>query len=512
MSQDRQDWQPDGRTMRYIVHHLIEGGVDEDLAWKVYDEHVDKAPDEPSLQLMAASRGVTALRDLGALWRQEREQWWVRKPSGVWASEEVEEVDAALYNALGRAFSRRFSASLASSVKTLLRPDMAQSAKVFDRDPWLLGVDNGIVDLRTGQLLVDEAEHYITRCAPVRFVPGAVSEEWVKHVDDLFDGDEEVAHCYHKQIGAALVGDAQTEKPQVYVCLVGPQGGGKGEAGHTLLAVLGSHAEALRSQDFVEGNDRHTQWLTSVRGARLAIVEEMKGKTLDVALLKSLSGGDTVIANEMRMADSKWVPTHTLFFSSNVEPDFGNDPEGQRRRYVPLPTGPERWEDDTDGMYARKLRSNLEGILAWCIDGTRLWLEEDGGGRIVLPTKVTDLRDGNIAGHDQAEQFIADEVHIFGAGDDGDVREYKCHRAQVRKVFAGWLIKKGDVTPLAQKDQRLTQVYNRLSQMRGVNVGQPSIVGIGQSDGWFGARVVIERDRDGSIIEWSSEPPYKEEQ
>ncbi len=462
-----------------------------------------------SLHLKAAQVGQRALANLGALWRQERGEWWVRKPSGVWAPEEVEEIDAALINDLGTTFSEKFSSSLVSSVKTLLRPAMAQSAKVFDRDPWLLGCENGIVDLHTGRLLDDDAEHYITRCSPVQYVPGAVSQEWVKHIDMLFDGDEEVAHCYHKQIGAALVGDSQTEKPQVYVCLVGPQGGGKGEAGHTLLAVLGSHAEALRSQDFVEGNDRHTQWLTSVRGARVVIVEEMKGKTLDVALLKSLSGGDTVIANEMHKADSKWVPTHTLFFSSNVEPDFGNDPDGQRRRYVPLPTGPERWEDD-DGMYARRLRSNLEGILAWCIEGTRMWLEEDGGGRIALPTKVTDLRDSNIAGHDQAEQFIAETVHVFDPKtDDGDVRDYKCHRAQVRQAFAGWLIGKGDVVPLAQKDQRLTQVYNRLSQTRGVSVGQPSINGIGQSDGWFGARVVLERDH-GTIIEWSSEPPYKE--
>jgi putative DNA primase/helicase len=236
-------------------------------------------------------------------------------------------------------------------------------ASSFDRDPWLLGVNNGIADLRTGDLVNDDAEHYVTRTSPIDYVQRAESPAWLAHIESVFDGDTDVAHCFQKQIGAALVGDAETLKPQVLLQLLGPSGGGKGLATHTLRWVLGSHAASLRAQDFTDGADRHPQWMTRLRGARLAVVEEMKGKTLDVGLLKQLSRGDSVVANEMRMADKEWVPTHTLIFTSNTAPDFGNDPDGMRRRYVPLPTGPERWGDDTDGTYARRLRVDAEGIL-----------------------------------------------------------------------------------------------------------------------------------------------------
>ena len=277
----------------------------------------------PSFQAQATAHAAAALVSK-AVWRQDCGAWWIKQPSGVWAPEAVEEVGADIADAIYDRWPDKLGSSLVSSVKSLLAYSLAKSPSIFDRDPWLLGVDNGIVDLRTGELITG-GEHYITRSSPIEYVPGSVSKTWLAHIEMLFDGDAELAHCFQKLIGASLVGDAETQKPQFFVCLVGQSGGGKGLTTHTLRWVLGSNAATLRSQDFTDGADRHTQWLTRLRGARIAVVEELKGKALDVALLKMLSGGDSVVANEMRQADKEWTPSHTLVFTSNTAPDFGDD-------------------------------------------------------------------------------------------------------------------------------------------------------------------------------------------
>ena len=50
---------------------------------------------------------------------------------------------------------------------TLVRPDVAIAPAEFDRDPWLLNVQNGTIDLRTGSLQEHRRSDYITKLAEV---------------------------------------------------------------------------------------------------------------------------------------------------------------------------------------------------------------------------------------------------------------------------------------------------------------------------------------------------------
>jgi putative DNA primase/helicase len=49
----------------------------------------------------------------------------------------------------------------------------------LDRKPYLLGVENGVVDLRTGELRESEArEDYVTKRCPMRYKPRAKALRW----------------------------------------------------------------------------------------------------------------------------------------------------------------------------------------------------------------------------------------------------------------------------------------------------------------------------------------------
>jgi hypothetical protein len=50
--------------------------------------------------------------------------------------------------------------------------------KELDSDPWLLNVENGTLDLRSGELREHHGEDLMTKLAPVCYVSGARAPVW----------------------------------------------------------------------------------------------------------------------------------------------------------------------------------------------------------------------------------------------------------------------------------------------------------------------------------------------
>jgi len=59
-------------------------------------------------------------------------------------------------------------------------PDLVATPKEFDSDPWLLNVENGTIDLRTGELRPHEPADLITKLAPVAYDPSARAPEFAR--------------------------------------------------------------------------------------------------------------------------------------------------------------------------------------------------------------------------------------------------------------------------------------------------------------------------------------------
>src|SRR5690606_24196527 len=111
-----------------------------------------------------------------------------RASESLWAtqSENRSRIDAAL--ALSR--SERF---------------IADDGEDWDADPYLLGVENGVVDLRTGKLREARREDKVTFFAPVAFDPDAecpVFEAFLKRVQP----DAELRAYLQRRAGYALTG------------------------------------------------------------------------------------------------------------------------------------------------------------------------------------------------------------------------------------------------------------------------------------------------------------------
>ena len=76
----------------------------------------------------------------------------------------------------------------------------------WDRDGWLLGTPNGVVDLRTGTGRAARPEDRITMSTAVGYDPAATCPRFEAFFADLFDGDAEVGEFVQRAIGYSLTG------------------------------------------------------------------------------------------------------------------------------------------------------------------------------------------------------------------------------------------------------------------------------------------------------------------
>jgi putative DNA primase/helicase len=86
-------------------------------------------------------------------------------------------------------------------------PQIAITSDALDADPMLLGVKNGTLDLRTGELRAPRREDYITKVAPVAFDPDAKCPEWLQFLEEITGGDKGLIGYLQRLLGYALTGD-----------------------------------------------------------------------------------------------------------------------------------------------------------------------------------------------------------------------------------------------------------------------------------------------------------------
>ena len=173
-------------------------------------------------------------------------------------------------------------------------PDVRLDVSRLDADPWLFNVQNGTLDLRTGDLGEHRREGYLTKIAPVAYDPEARSPLWERFLADV-QPDPEVRAFLARYAGYCLTG---TMGEQVFAIHHGGGENGKGVYSDTLIAVLGlgEYAKVTPYDTFlVRRQGSATNDLAALRGARLVVAAEPnEGVRLDEAAVKGFTGEDPI--------------------------------------------------------------------------------------------------------------------------------------------------------------------------------------------------------------------------
>ena len=245
----------------------------------------------------------------------------------------------------------------------------------LDAEPWLLNCENGTIDLTTGQLREHRQEDLITKRCPVEYPTEAGDEPvlWLEFLDKIFAGDAELIGFVQRLMGMSLVGEVLEH---ILIILYGSGCNGKTVLLEIWGGVLGPDYSMKAPHGFLmaKHNESHPTELADLFGKRLvAVAETTDGSRLSEALVKELTGGDTIRARRMREDHGEFKPSHTVVLATNHRPVVRGTDHGLWRRLRLIPFTVTISDDEKDENLANKLRRELPAILRWAVAGCIDW-------------------------------------------------------------------------------------------------------------------------------------------
>jgi putative DNA primase/helicase len=248
----------------------------------------------------------------------------------------------------------------------------AVAADRMNPDPFLFNTPGGTYDLRTGTLRPAAPADLITKVSGAQ--PAGEAPAFMAFLARVLP-DEEVRAFVQRLLGSALSGIVREHKLPI---LKGEGANGKSTLENAIRDAFGEYGinidpKMLLTQRF----DAHTTERMDLMGARLVFAHETnKGRELDAAVVKALTGGDAIRARRMRQDPIEFKPSHTLVMVTNHLPTVSADDPALWRRLLVVPFDVVIPEAERDPHLPDALRLELGGVTAWLLEGYRQYAEE----------------------------------------------------------------------------------------------------------------------------------------
>lgn len=245
----------------------------------------------------------------------------------------------------------------------------------FDTEPDLLNCKNGVVNLRTGQIIPHHSSQRFTHCTTVAYTPSASAGRFTTWLAEAVQGGAETVAWLQMAVGYSLTGHTREE---VLFYLYGPPRSGKGTLTEMLLALLGAPlAKEVNFATFTaqRTGDSQNFDLAPLKPCRLVAASESNAyERFNEAKVKALTGGNEVYCAFKHQTHFAYRPQYKIWLSSNqpVNADPDDDAVWGRLRVVAFPHSHLGIEDKT--LKSRmKSPAMLEGLLAWAVEGAKRW-------------------------------------------------------------------------------------------------------------------------------------------
>jgi putative DNA primase/helicase len=281
--------------------------------------------------------------------------------------------------------------------------EVAVRSEQFDRDPWLLNVANGTINLKTSLLREHDRNDLITKLAPVVYDPNAQCRIFDAFLDRIFAANRDLIGFVQRAVGYSLTGD--TSERALFI-LHGTGRNGKSTLLNVLRAALGDYAlrtpteTLLAKRDGAIPND-----VARLKGARFVTASETEeGKRLAESFIKDVTGGDVISARFMRAEFFDFKPECKVWLATNHKPSIRGTDNGIWDRIRLIPFGVRIPESEEDKELLAKLCDELPGILRWAVDGCIAW-QRDGLG---TPTAVREATESYRNENDVLGRFVED--------------------------------------------------------------------------------------------------------
>lgn len=247
----------------------------------------------------------------------------------------------------------------------------------FDSYSEYINCQNGIVNLRTGELLPHDSNFLMSKICHAEYdVEGKKPKMWLKFLSDVTNGNKELQEYIQRSVGYSITG---SNREQCAYFLYGMGNNGKSTFLDTLADLLGGYAsnaqpETIMMRKWSDGGAMSD--IARLKSARFVTSEEpTEGVRLNEGLLKQLTGGSKITCRFLYADEFEYTPEFKIWIATNHKPVIRGTDFGIWRRIKLIPFEVNIPEEKVDKNLKYKLRAEFPQILRWAVEGCKKWLK-----------------------------------------------------------------------------------------------------------------------------------------
>lgn len=253
---------------------------------------------------------------------------------------------------------------------------MARTQEDFDCKHNLFNCLNCTLDLDTMESHEHRASDMLSKVSGCNYNPAADGTKWSKFNDEIMQGNKEKIRYMKRIDGYCLTSDTSLET--AFFHYGKSTRNGKSTRDETICKMLGDYAATIPPETLAMSKKRNSDG-ASPQIARLAgvrflnISEPPKRMLLDVALFKSLTGGETISARKLYQEPFEYLPQFKICINCNSLPVVTDDTLFQSER-VRIITFDRHFEPQEQNKHLKQELQEpevLSSVLNWALDGLR---------------------------------------------------------------------------------------------------------------------------------------------
>lgn len=332
------------------------------------------------------------------------------------------------------------SASMDSGRRGLLRTLASKNtiaAKDLDPHLHLLGLLNGVLDVRTGQVIASDPRFLITRQMNVAYDPNADAPKTLEYMETMLP-EYGLREFTKRAIGYTMTGE---QDQRAFIIAHGPRGSGKSQFVELWGKMFGDYGTVAADAAFRKkerGATGPSAELHALQGYRFVWSSENdEDVVFDGDIVKRICGGESMSTRTLyEKRPSMWRPECVVWLATNNFPRFPAEEEAVWDRVKPVAfdavfdrdgSGHERVLSIADKLHAEEAPGILNLMIEWLLQYRELgWIE---------PDTLLGAIDSKKTEGDPVAQFWADQVD---SGEIVEASEDEIPFVQLYNAYKHW--------------------------------------------------------------------------
>ena len=346
------------------------------------------------------------------------------------------------------------------------------SMEEFDTDPYIFNCKNGTLHLKTMEFTPHRPEDKLTKHSDVEYNPDASCERFERFMAEITNGDQKKAKFLQKVLGYGLSGDTRFEC--MFIFYGATTRNGKGTLCESVLKVIGHYGCTSQAETIGIKPNKSSQ-MPSEDVARLAgvrfvnISEPDRSLRLDAALVKTMTGNDTMNARFLHENSFDFKPQFKLYINTNYRPAISDLTLFSSDRVIIVTFDRHFGEKEQDKNLKELFAApnSQSAILNWLLEGYRL-IQSEG---LMIPDSVKEAIEEYRKDSDKVARFTEDCLEKI---DGAEVRT-----SAVYKAYTQWCEDNGCRPENSAKFNQALSSFATLERKRPKGGGNSTTILIG---------------------------------